>query len=181
MTMGWIKEKKKKLCHSHVHYMVGAAPVTFACTLRHLVVGPDLFLGSGATARRKWGEKPHKSAFVSGEPRSMPRPTICLITAANQQVNATQGRQALVGRDQTVDLGDDRCRWEKKAIKHCFKDGNGALGGKLLLTVICRIAPRILIDWLLWSLWSRGNARLLFMVGYNQKIAAVFGATIAAS
>lgn len=35
---------------------------------------------------------------------------------------------------------------EKKAIKHCFKDGNGALGGKLLLTVICRIAPRILID-----------------------------------
>lgn len=67
----------------------------------------------------------------------------------------------------------------KKAIKHCFKDGNGALGGKLLLTVICRIAPRILIDWLLWSLWSRGNARLLFMVGHNQKIAAGFGSTIA--
>lgn len=77
----------------------------------------------------------------------MPRPTICLIAAANQQVNATPGRQTLVGRDQTVDLGDDRCRWKKKkAIKHCFKDGNGALGGKLLLTVICRIAPRILID-----------------------------------
>lgn len=67
----------------------------------------------------------------------------------------------------------------KKAIKHCFKDGNGALGGKLLLTVICGIAPRILIDWRLWSLWSRGNARLLFMVGHNQKIAAVFGSTIA--
>lgn len=30
---------------------------------------------------------------------------------------------------------------EKRAIKHCFKDGNDALGGKLLLTVICRIAP----------------------------------------
>lgn len=78
----------------------------------------------------------------------MLRPTICLITAANQQVKATLGRQALVGRDQTVDLGDGRCRWERKkrAIKYCFKDGNGALGGKLLLTVICRIAPRILID-----------------------------------
>lgn len=43
----------------------------------------------------------------------MPRPTICLITAANQQVKATPGRQALVGRDQTLDLGDDRCRWER--------------------------------------------------------------------
>lgn len=44
----------------------------------------------------------------------MPRPTICLIAAANQQVNATPGRQTLVGRDQTVDLGDDRCRWKEK-------------------------------------------------------------------
>lgn len=33
----------------------------------------------------------------------------------------------------------DGRREKKKAIKHCFKDGNGALGGKLLLTVICRI------------------------------------------
>lgn len=83
---------------------------------------------------------------LRGELGSMLRPTICLIAAANQQVNATPGRQTLVGRDQTADLGDDRCRWEKKAIKHCFKDGNGATGGKLLLTVICRIAPRIRID-----------------------------------
>lgn len=66
-----------------------------------------------SSARWKRGETPHNSAFVSGELRSMPRPTICLITAANQQVNATPGRQALVGRDQTVDLGDDRCRWKK--------------------------------------------------------------------
>lgn len=121
------------------------------------------------------GETPHKSAFVFVELRSMLRPTICLITAANQQVNATPGRQAVLGRDQTVDLGDGRCRWRKKKCneKICFKDGNCAPGGKLLLRVICRIAPRILIDWLLWSLWSRGNARLLFMVGHNQKIAAV--------
>lgn len=70
-----------------------------------------LLLGFGAD---KQGEKnPHMSAFVLGGLRSMLRPTICLITAANQQVKATLGRQALVGRDQTVDLGDDRCRWER--------------------------------------------------------------------
>lgn len=32
---------------------------------------------------------------------------------------------------------------KRKAIKHCFKDGNGALGSKLLLTIMCRIAPCI--------------------------------------
>lgn len=67
---------------------------------------------------------------------------------------------------------------KKEAIKHCFKDGNGALGGKLLLTVICRIAPRILIDWLLQSLWRRGNARLLFVLGHNRKIAAALDSPI---
>lgn len=121
--MGWIKEKDK-LCHIHLHQMVETVLETFACTLRHLVVGPDVFLGGGAAARllgavkeRRGEGGNHKSAFVSGELRSMPRPTICLITAANQQVNATPGRQALVGRDQTVDLGDDRCRWKKEGNK----------------------------------------------------------------
>lgn len=93
----------------------------FACTLRHLVATSDLriTLCSGnevmAVGARGGGNKPTNPPPPSSsrERWSMPRPTICLITAANQQVNATPGRQALVGRDQTADLGDDRCRWKK--------------------------------------------------------------------
>lgn len=153
----------------------------FACTLRHLVVGSDLSL-CPAARHLSTGERRGKTPLVC----------FCLWGApvdASSHHMSDRSCQSTGQRDPgETDTGGERSNsgprgWQmqmkKKAIKHCFKDGNGALGGKLLLTVICRIAPRILIDWLLWSLWSRSNAGLLFIVGHNQRKVAGFGSTIA--
>lgn len=66
----------------------------------------------------------------------MPRSTICLSPAANQQVNATPGREKGMGEEikqRTMGLTDAD---EKKGFKNITTEmemGVGALGAKLLL------------------------------------------------
>lgn len=155
----------------------------FACTLRHLVVGSDLSLCPAArhlsTGERR-GENPTSLLLSPGSSgRCLVPPYVWSQLPINRSTRPRGDRHWWGEIKQWTSGMADADEKKKKAIKHCFKDGNGALGGKLLLTVICRIAPRILIDWLLWSLWSRSNAGLLFIVGHNQRKVAGFGSTIA--
>lgn len=74
-----------------------------------------------------------RSASVSRERRSMPRPTICLSPAANQQVNATSGREGgLLGEIKQCTSGMTDAD-EKKGNKTLLQRWQPCIGRQMIV------------------------------------------------